>query len=92
MKKIKLSNITIDLDIWEELKVKDLRKIQPIMTNQKQGEEIELIINIIKCFSNDENIEEIINNLNMDDFTFLSQEITKIITPSKKKWWDNKKL
>ena len=36
MKEIKLSNTTIKLDIGEEIRVKDLRKIQPFISEQKQ--------------------------------------------------------
>jgi hypothetical protein len=31
------------------LRVKDLRKIQPIINNQKQGEEIEMILNLTEA-------------------------------------------
>ena len=84
MKQIKLTNVTINLDIGDELRVKDLRKIQPIITNQKQWEEVDMVINIIKAFSPDENVESIIDELNMADFTKLSEEITKLINPEKK--------
>ena len=84
MKQIKLSNVTISLDIGDELRVKDLRKIQPIITNQKQWEEVDMVINIIKAFSPDENVESIIDELNIADFTKLSEEITKLINPEKK--------
>ena len=84
MKEIKLSNTTIKLDIWEELRVKDLRKIQPYISQQKKWEEIDMIINIIKALSPDENIEEIIDNLNMEDFTSLSEQVGEIINTQKK--------
>ena len=84
MKEIRLSNITIKLDIWDELRVKDLRKIQPIISNQKPWEELEMIVELMKALSIDENVENIIDELNIADFTKLSEEITKLITPEKK--------
>ena len=84
MKEIKLSNTTIKLDIWEEIRVKDLRKIQPYISEQKKGEEIDMIVNIVKALSPDENIEETIDNLNMEDFTSLSEQVGEIINTQKK--------
>ena len=84
MKEIKLSNTTIRLDIWEEVRVKDLRKIQPFISEQKQWQEIDMIVNIIKALSPDENIEETIDNLNMEDFTSLSEQVGEIINSQKK--------
>lgn len=84
MKIIQLSEVTINLDIGEEIRVKDLRKIQPIISNQKSGEEIEMVVQIVCAFSIDENIEEIIDNLSISDFTKLSEEITKLLDTEKK--------
>lgn len=90
MKKINLSNTTINLDIWDELKVKDLRKIQPLIT-QYEWQEVEMVIEVIKALSPDSNIEATLNDLNVDDFTKLSEEISALIEPdTKKKWGDNK--
>ena len=84
MKKIQLSTVAINLDIGEELRVKDLRKIQPIISNQKDGEEIEMVIAIVKAFSPDENIETIVDSLTITDFTKLSEEIAKLLDTQKK--------
>lgn len=84
MKEIKLSKETIKLDIGDELRVKDLRKIQPIISKQEQWKEIDMVIDIIKELSPQENVEEIIDNLNMEDFTKLSQETTNLIDTKKK--------
>ena len=84
MKEIKLSNTTIKLDIWEELRVKDLRKIQPYISEQKKWQEIDMIVNIVKALSPDENVEETIDNLNMEDFTNLSEQVGEIINTQKK--------
>ena len=84
MKKIQLSKIEITLDIGEELRVKDLRKIQPIIAKQKEGEEIDMVIDIVSIFSSDENIREIIDELSIPDFTLLSEEVTKLLDTQKK--------
>ena len=84
MKEIKLSNTTIRLDIGEEIRVKDLRKIQPYISEQKKWQEIDMIVNIVKALSPDENIEETIDNLNMEDFTSLSEQVGEIINTQKK--------
>lgn len=84
MKSIQLSEVSISLDIGDELRVKDLRKIQPIISNQKAGEEIEMVVQIVCAFSTDDNITEIIDNLSITDFTKLSEEITKLLDTEKK--------
>ena len=43
-----------------------------------------MIVNIIKALSPDENVEEIIDNLNMEDFTSLSEQVGEIINTQKK--------
>ena len=84
MKSIQLSEVSISLDIGDELRVKDLRKIQPIISNQKPGEEIEMVVKIVCAFSTDENILNTIDNLSIPDFTKLSEEITKLLDTEKK--------
>ena len=84
MKTIKLTNQEIVLNIGDDLRVRDLRKINPIVAKHKQGEEIDMVIDIIKAFSEDKNIEEVIDNLTIDDFTKLSEEITSLMDTKKK--------
>lgn len=83
MKTIQLSNTTISLDIGEEIRVKDLRKIQPIISKHKEGGEIEMVIDLINSLSS-EDVTEIIDNLNIEDFTKLSEEVTKMLDTQKK--------
>lgn len=83
MKTIKLTNVEFNLDIWDELRVKDLRKIQPIISKQKPWEEIEMVIELINALSI-EDVSEKIDNLNIADFTKLSEEITKMLDTQKK--------
>lgn len=75
---IQIGEKQINLDIGEELKVKDFRKIQPILTNYKQGLEVEMIIEIVKALSS-ENVEDMLNDMNIQEFTLLSQEVSKIL-------------
>ena len=84
MKTLKVWDKEFKLDIGDELKVKDLRKIQPHFSNMKEGQEIDMVINIVKDLSQEEWIEDKIDNLNMDEFTSLSEQITTIIEPKKK--------
>lgn len=83
MKTIQLSNTTISLDIGEEIRVKDLRKIQPIISKHKEGGEIEMVIDLINSLSI-EDVTEVIDNLNIEDFTKLSEEVTKMLDTQKK--------
>lgn len=86
MKTIKLnqSKKEIILTLWEDLRVRDLRKINPIVAKHKQGEEIDMVIDIIKAFSEDKDIEKTIDDLTIEDFTQLSEEITSIMNTKKK--------
>lgn len=84
MKTIKLTNVEIKLDVEDELKVRELRKIQPIIAKHGDGEEIDMVIKIICALSPQEDIEETIDGLNMDDFTKLSKKVTDIIDTKKK--------
>lgn len=63
-----------------------MRKIYPIIKEQA-GNEIEMVIEIIKSLSDQENVEEIVNNLNLSDFTILTEKIAVLIdaTSQKKK-------
>ena len=43
-----------------------------------------MIVSIIKALSPDENVESIIDDLNMEDFTSLSEQVGEIINTQKK--------
>lgn len=86
MKTITIGEKVIDLDIGDELKVKDLRKIQPILKQlQEWGNEIDLTIEIVKQFAVNKEIEATIDDMNIEEFTKLTEEVTRIIDVTQKK-------
>ena len=83
MQKIKVWEIEITLDIAEELTIKNLRKIYPII-QKNDGNEIEMIIWIVKALAVEENVEEILDGLSIAQFTELSEQITPLLDTQKK--------
>lgn len=85
MKIIKVWDKEINLNIGENLTMKEMRKIYPIIKErEREWNEIEMIIWIVKELSSDENIEDTINGMDLQEFTTLSEEISKIIETKKK--------
>lgn len=82
MKTIKVNGQEFELNIWEELTVKELRIIYPII-KQNTDNEIEMVIQFFKAFSSDKEVEDKINKLNIEDFTELSNYIAELITQKK---------
>lgn len=83
MQKIKVWEIEITLDIAEELTIKNLRKIYPII-QKNDGNEIEMIVWIVKALAVEENVEEILDGLSIAQFTELSEQITPLLDTQKK--------
>ena len=85
MKTIKVGEKTIELNVWEELTVKDLRTIQPIINNQKPWQEIEMVVELLKALSN--LTEEEIDWFTINEFTKISEQMTDVLNmeESKKK-------
>ena len=85
MKTIKVWEKIIELNIGKELTVKDLRKIQPIISNQKPWQEIEMVVKLLKALSN--LTEEEIDWFTINEFTKISEQITDVLNmeESKKK-------
>lgn len=84
MKEIKINDKVIKLDIGNELRVKDIRRIQPIIENQVKWKEMEMIINLITELWGKEEAEKV-DDMNMQEFELFSKEITKIFDFQKKK-------
>ena len=85
MQNIQIDDKTLTLDIGAELTVKDLRKIQPVLANRKQWEEIEFAISIIKALSVDaEKNEETMNSMTYNQFISLSEKIAELLDFEKK--------
>lgn len=83
---IKVWIYEIILNVWDNITVAVMRKIYPIIKEQA-GNEIEMVIEIIKALSDQEGIEDMINNLSIADFTILTEKIAVLIdaTSQKKK-------
>ena len=80
-------NITVwskefNLNIGEEITVKELRVIYPL-TKKYADNEIEMVVQIIKAFSDDKDIEEKVNWLDIAEFTELSNIIGWVISKKK---------
>jgi hypothetical protein len=71
----------IELDVQDRLTVKNMRKIYPII-KEKEGNEMEMVIGIVNALAKDDSTE-IIDAMDMDEFTELSQEITKLLEKKK---------
>jgi len=84
MKTIKLDDVEIKLNIGEELKVRELRKLQPIISSRWTGEEIEMVIDVLKAFAEDDDIEKKVDDLNIEQFQKLSEELTGMLDVKKK--------
>jgi len=78
---IKVWTHSIELTVEERLTVKHMRKIYPII-KEKEGNEIEMVIGIVNALAKDD-ISSLVDNMNMEEFTELSQEITKLLEKKK---------
>lgn len=85
MKVFELWDKKITLDIGEELTVKELRKIYPLLQNGSKGDEIEMMIGIAKALSSQEDVEMIIDGMTTQEFTDFGTWIGALID-IKKKW------
>ena len=86
MQKITINDKVIELDIDGELTVKHLRKIQPILTKYQGGwQEVEMVIEIVKTLATSETIEQVIDAMNIQEFTQLSEKVTALLQQEEKK-------
>jgi len=81
---IKVGEQEIILNVGENITVAVLRKIYPIIKEQS-GNEIEMVIEIIKALSDQEGVEDMVNNLSLEDFTILTEKIAVLIDATRKK-------
>lgn len=79
MRTIEIGKKTITLDIGEEFRVKDLRKVQPLYA--KHGENyVELSIALVEVLSTDPKKDiETVENMNVEEFTELADKISSVI-------------
>lgn len=81
MKKIELSEDIFKLDIGDELRVKDYKKLQPVMNEFDESQPVKLALEMLKalCVDEEDDIEERVDNLKMSDFKELNEELTDIM-------------
>ena len=83
MKKITIGEKTIKLTVGDQLTVRELRKIYPLISKYWDNE-IEMVVQVIMALSDDKNVEDTINSMTQEEFTELSEEISKLLDTKKK--------
>lgn len=78
MKTIKVNDKVITFDMWDELKARDLAKIQKVQSKAKEWEEIEMMFWFVEQFCSKEDLE-IVKDMNIKEFTEFSEQFAKII-------------
>lgn len=82
MHTLKVKEQEFVLNIGDELTVKDMRIIYPL-TKQYADNEVEMVIAFFKAFSDDKDIENKINEMSIEDFSILAEQIAGIINQKK---------
>lgn len=72
----------IELDVDQDLTVRHMRKIYPLI-KKYEGNEIEMVIEVVKALSTTENVETILDNMSIEEFTELSIKITELLEKKK---------
>jgi len=84
MKTITIWDKKIELNVGENLTVKEMRIIYPLTAKNTAGWEIEMVIEIIKALSSQSDVEDVINSMSIDEFAKLSEKVSEIIDQKKK--------
>ena len=86
MNEIKIGEHTIQLNIGEELTMREMRLIYPIISKYKDNEAkvIEQIFEIVCALSSQENVSEILDSLSIEEFAELSEKVMWLINQKKK--------
>lgn len=72
----------IELDVKDEITIRHMRKIYPLI-KKHEGDEMEMIVEIVKVLSLTKNVEEVMNNMNLAEFTELAELIKKLLEKKK---------
>lgn len=73
MKTIIIGTKTISLDIGDEIRVKDLKKINPIVSTYKAGNEVDMMLALVSALSiNAEEDLKTVEEMTIPEFTELS--------------------
>lgn len=83
MQKITVGEKVFELNIWEQLTVRDLRIIFPLV-KQYADNEIEMVVQFMKALSAETDIEEKVNSLTVEEFTEVASKIAELIDQKKK--------
>jgi len=78
MQTIEVNKKTITFDLGEELRAKDLAKVQKIQNRATPWEEIEMMFWFVREFCSKDDLETV-ENMNVADFTEFSEQIAKLI-------------
>jgi hypothetical protein len=85
MKTIIVNNVSYEFDVADEIRVKDARKMDKLNKIHGEEDQMDMVIEMIKSFSTDSKIEEVVGDLNMSDFTELVEKFSAIIADLTKK-------
>lgn len=83
MKVLEVNGQKFELNVGEQLTVKELRVIYPII-KKYQDNEIEMVVQFFKAFSSDAEVEAKLDEMSIEDFTVLSNGIAELIQEKKK--------
>lgn len=83
MKNIVINDKSIVLEVGDNLTVKELRKIYPIITKHWDNE-IEMIVQVVKALSPDKDVEGVIDSLTQEEFGELATQVWDIMNTKKK--------
>lgn len=83
MKTITIGEKKINLNIGDELTVRELRRVYPLISKYADND-IELIIQVVIALSDNEKAEEVVESLNQKEFAELSKQIGELLDTKKK--------
>lgn len=84
MKVFEINEKKVQLSIWEEITVKEMRVIYPFLDANTKGQEIEMLISICKNLSPDADVEQVLLSFNMEEFKAFSERFAKLFDIKKK--------
>ena len=83
MKTITVNGKVITFDLWEELRAKDLAKIQRVQAKAEPWQEIDMMFWFVREFCSKADLETV-ENMNVSEFTEFSNQFANIINFDKK--------
>ena len=83
MRIIKIWEKEIKLNIGEELTVRELRKVFPIVEKYSNND-VELVVQVIIALSDEKDVEEVVDSMNREEFNELNIKISELLDTQKK--------